>query len=250
MPSPTKRMINPRPVRGGDDVGGGGAAARQHQQGYDPTLVGKRTGVTVPPRGQVTFDSPSSGDVLFENPDAFFAAARSGGKKNKSSSSLAGGSDDDAGDNNRRRMSPRGKKGGRQGVEEDKNERRRREREEFEEEARRNAARRPDILQSDEEEDDNEQEDGKPRFKVSSIASIALIKCCISCTCASIGECENAALLIISRHPIRVLHSQSLTLHSGSCVVVVPTHSHPTRESYSDAPSGHGCPDCGWSGLQ
>ena len=241
-------MINPRPVRGGDDVGGGGAAARQHQQGYDPTLVGKRTGVTVPPRGQVTFDSPSSGDVLFENPDAFFAAARSGGKKNKSSSSLAGGSDDDAGDNNRRRMSPRGKKGGRQGVEEDKNERRRREREEFEEEARRNAARRPDLLQSDDEEDDNEQEDGKPRSKVSSIASInAMVAMLYFVHLCFDGECS--AAIMISRHPINVLHSQSLTLHSGSCIVVVPTHSHPTRESYSDAPSGHGCPDCGWPGL-
>jgi hypothetical protein len=88
-------MINPR-INPRDDVGGGGAAARQ-QQGYDPTLVGKRTGVTVPPRGQVTFDSPSSGDVLFENPDAFFAAARSGGKKQTCA--------DDAGDNNGRRMS-------------------------------------------------------------------------------------------------------------------------------------------------
>jgi hypothetical protein len=66
----------------------------------------------------VTFDSPSSGDVLFENPDAFFAAARSGGKKQTGA--------DDAGDNNGRRMSPRGKKGGRQGVDEGKNERRRR----------------------------------------------------------------------------------------------------------------------------
>lgn len=150
-------MINPR---GSGDGGGGGAAARQ--QGYDPTLVGKRTGVTVPPRGQVTFDSPSSGgkDGLFENPDAFFAAARSGGKNNKSVS-LAGGRDDNDGDDNGRRMSPRGKKGGRQGVV----------REEFEEETRRNAARRPDMLQSDEDEYD-EQEDGKARSKVSSIASV------------------------------------------------------------------------------
>ena len=155
MPSKTKRMINPR--RGGGDGGGGGAAA--HQQGYDPTLVGKRTGVTVPPRGQVTFDSPSSGnDVLFENPDAFFAAAQSG-KKRGGSALSAGGSDDD-GDG--RCTSPRRKKGGRRGVGEDKKERCRREREEFEEEARQNAARRPDILQ--------EKEDGTPRSKVSSLA--------------------------------------------------------------------------------
>ena len=69
---------------------------------------------------------------------------------------------------NGRRMSPRGQKGGRQGFI-------RRRMEEFEKEARRNAARRPDVLQSDEEEDDNGQEDGKPRSKVSSIASIALM---------------------------------------------------------------------------
>jgi hypothetical protein len=215
-------MINPRPVRGGDDVGGGGAAARQHQQGYDPTLVGKRTGVTVPPRGQVTFDSPSSGDVLFENPDAFFAAARSGGKKQTGA--------DDAGDNNGRRMSPRGKKGGRQGVEEDKNERRRREREEFEEEARRNAARRPDLLQSDDEEDDNEQEDGKPRSKVSSIASInamvAMLYFVHLCFDWRMRECSAANLttphprspLSISNATLRIVHrrrTNALPSHQG-----------------------------------
>ncbi len=163
MPSPTKRMIR------------------------DPTLVGKRTGVTVPPFGQAKFDSPSSsgGGMLFENPDAFFAAARSGGKKMGASALSAGGSDDD-GDG--RRISPRGKKGGRRGANEDKKERRRREREEFEEEARRNAVRRPAILPSDEEDD--EKEDGKPRSKVSSLALDCNLQC-ISLRlydCASIGE--------------------------------------------------------------
>ena len=64
----------PSTLGGGGDGRGGCAAARQ--QGYYPTLVGKRTGVTVSSQEQVTFDSPSSGkDVLFENHDAFSAAA-------------------------------------------------------------------------------------------------------------------------------------------------------------------------------
>ena len=137
----------------------------------DTTLAGngKRTGVTVPPRGKIPFDSPGG---LYEDPDAFFDAARTPGQQGEAKERGSGGSDDDDDDFDgidRRRMQ-RSKKGGNMGkrrVEEKdgERERRRREREEVEEEARRNAARRPDILNSDDDGD----EDGEHLLKMAKV---------------------------------------------------------------------------------
>ncbi len=153
----------------------------------DPTLVGKRTGVTIPPRGKIPFDSPGG---LYEDPDAFFDAARTPGQRGKTRKGMGGSDDDDDDDDDgeddkfdgiEHRGRQRREKDGnvrRRRVEEKEKEkggereRRRREKEELEEEARRNAARRPDILNSDEDDDyddGNNGEDGEQRLQTAKV---------------------------------------------------------------------------------
>lgn len=117
--SSASSLANPR-TGDGDDAP---PVARRRRPAPTIHAIGKRTGVTLPPRGDLPFD-----DDGLENADAFFAAARSPTSPEPSPGRAYGRRAEKARERERR--------------EEEKRRRRR----ELEEEGRRNASRRPDLL--------------------------------------------------------------------------------------------------------
>mmetsp|Transcript_32212 Transcript_32212/g.68590 ORF Transcript_32212/g.68590 Transcript_32212/m.68590 type:complete len:928 (-) Transcript_32212:210-2993(-) len=138
---------------------GGALLARQrilkNNASEGNATVGKRTGVTLPPRGEIPLDEDG-----LEDADAFFAAAKSPA----SPGSIGSGSPGKA----------YGKRAEKAMRDRRRREEERRRRQELEEEGRRNVARGPDILNSNDDDDDNDENDvcigdedreGKPHAK-------------------------------------------------------------------------------------
>jgi len=171
MPSPSKRYAQQRTTSPAARRGGAGnnnnqlsslesvhtnnqrknppEQQQQQQQKYDPSTVGKRTGVILPPRGEIPFDANG-----LEDADAFFAAAQSPLIPPSSPGGGSGGSPSG---------NAYGKRAEKVRERERREEEKRRRREELEEEGR-----RPDILnRNGNDSDDGNDSDGggKPRAK-------------------------------------------------------------------------------------
>ncbi len=144
-------------------VGGKKIKNRVQPQLNDPTMVGIRTGITLPPRGQIPLDEDG-----LEDPDAFFAAAKwpaPGGSLHNSPTSPGGMNSHGGSPNN-----AYGKRAEKAREREKREEDKRRRRDELEEEGRKNIGKKPDILNKNaaSNADDNEEEDGgggKPRAR-------------------------------------------------------------------------------------